>query len=279
MNVLKRVASVAWVAPFLLFGGVAFNACQTPVKNDTEISGFGITLKTSTDVNGDAVNTLEGTIPGGWCVKITYRGPDGGVTGSDVVDVPGSSQIPSGSTCQVLEFIECPDAHLAASGSARFRSNSIVTEIFGGPIVVDTVDGGLFKNAVYRFRVRNAASAWNEILPILIGGPGTPVPGNVEVISFTQIVPDTLGARMLVADTHPFTEFRLDLNGTFGYADLASSTNVLQYGAPNNWSVVETFLSAIDFLPFGQENVVTTTRQTQGEVGSHSLTGKVLYYP
>jgi hypothetical protein len=144
----------------------------------------------------------------------------------------------------------------------------------------DTVDGGLFKNAVYKFRVTNAgASAWDEILPILIGGPGTPVPSNVEVISFTQTLPETLGARMIVADTNAFTEFRLDWNGVYGYANLATGTNLVRYNAGNNWRVLETFISAIDILPFGQQNSGTTSRRTVGEIASDVVTGTVTYYP
>jgi hypothetical protein len=105
------------------------------------------------------------------------------------------------------------------------------------------------------------------------------VPGNVEVISFTQTIPETLGARMLVADTSVLTEFRLDWNNAWGYADLASGTNVLQYSVPNGWNVVETFINGVDILPFGQQNVGVTTRRTQGETNSATLTGKVQYYP
>jgi hypothetical protein len=101
----------------------------------------------------------------------------------------------------------------------------------------------------------------------------------VEVISFTQTIPDRLGARMIAADTAPFAEFRLDWNGTHGYADLASGTDVVQYAAPNGWSVVETFVSALDVLPFGQQNVATTTRRTVTENASSRITGKILYHP
>jgi len=64
----------------LIAGGLAFTACKTPVKNDTELSGFGFTLKTKTDVNGDKTNEITGSLPPGKCIKITYRGADGGVT-------------------------------------------------------------------------------------------------------------------------------------------------------------------------------------------------------
>jgi len=275
MNVWGRVALVAGMV--LVAGGLGFTACTAPVKNDTELSGFGLTLRTKTEANGAATNEITGTLPAGMCLKITYRGADGGVTGTDTPTVPGSSQIPPGSVSQSFEIVDCDTPphtppRLVLGGTPG-TSRALVTDIFGGPIVLDTVDGGPLKNAVYRFRVKNAGdSAWDEVLPILTGGPGTPVPPKVNVISFSQTIPETLGARLIAADTASFTEFRLDWNGTYGYADLASGTNVIQYDAPNGWNVVETFISAMDIFPFGQENVGTTTRKTAGEQASAAVT-------
>jgi hypothetical protein len=293
MNSWNKAACAAGIVLASLTTGLILTSCTTPVSNDTEISGFGITIKTKTETNGSSTNEVSGNLPPGKCLKITYRGADGAVTGTETVTVPGSSQIPAGSTSQSFETVDCPPpaqqvppqehAFSPQQGAPIVKVPkplNPITEIFGGPITIDTVDGGAYLNAVYRFKVRNAgATAWDEILPILLGGPGTPVPGNVEVISFTQTIPETLGARMLVADTSVLTEFRLDWNNAWGYADLASGTNVLQYSVPNGWNVVETFINGVDILPFGQQNVGVTTRRTQGETNSATLTGKVQYYP
>ncbi|MBK8180290.1 MAG: hypothetical protein IPK67_15650 [Planctomycetes bacterium] len=293
MNTWNKAACAAGIVLASLTTGLVLSSCSTPVKNETEVSAFGFTLKTKTETNGTSTNEVTGTMAPGKCLKITYRGADGGVTGTDTITVPGSSQIPAGSTSQSFEIVDCPPpAQQVPPQEHAFSPQqgapiakvpkplNPITEIFGGPITIDTVDGGPYLNAIYRFKVRNAgATAWDEILPILLGGPGTPVPSNVEVLSFTQTIPETLGARMVVADTSVLTEFRLDWNNSWGYADLASSTNVLQYSVPNGWNVVETFINGSDILPFGQQNVGETTRRTQGETASDTVIGKVLYYP
>jgi hypothetical protein len=295
MRSWQKIALAAGVVLAAVGAGALTVACKTPIRIDAEMSGFGVEVKTTLQIDGTARNDFLGQLPAGKCLKITYRGREGEVTGTDTVSVPGSSQIPAGSTTQSFEVVDCRPPEEGGSGEAPLQAMSPATRltalpgiepqptvvfVFGSPIVLDTVDGGIYRNAVYGFRVENAgSSAWDEILPVLVGGPGTPIPPGVEVISFTQTIPDRLGARMIAADTAPFAEFRLDWNGTHGYADLASGTNVVQYAAPNGWSVVETFVSALDVLPFGQQNVATTTRRTVTENASSRITGKILYHP
>lgn len=295
MRSWQKVACAAGVVLAAAGAGILTAACKTPIRVDAELSGFGIEVRTRVEADGTARNDIVGHLPAGKCLKITYRGPRGEVTGTDTLSIPGSSQIPSGSTTQSFEPVDCRPPEDDGHGQAPLQVPSLATRlagipglepqptgafVFGSPIVLDTVDGGIFGNAVYAFRVENAGSStWDEILPILVGGPGTPIPPGVEVISFTQTIPDTFGARMIAADTAPFAEFRLDWNGTHGYADLASRTNVVQYAAPNGWSVVEAFVSALDVLPFGHQNVATTRRRSVTENASSHITGKVLYHP
>ena len=88
---------------------------------------------------------------------------------------------------------------------------------------------------------------WNLLSPILLAGPGTPVPTNVEIVSFVRVEREKLGARIVAADLGHFTGFTLDWNGQFGYADLAAGHGVQSFAIGSGWEVCEAFIPLADF--------------------------------
>ena len=270
MRLWERLACSFTVALSLIGSGAMLSGCAgTSIISKISKDGVTIEVKNNPDGSGSGKITAPG-IPPGKCIKIAFLNARKEPIGAITTNVPGEFPIPAGTTDFTLETVDCPPAPGAGPVGATpgARSHQLVSqtvEISGAPLVFDEADGGMFKNAVYHFRVTSPnGSAWNDVLPLLLGGPGTPVPSNVEVLYFSQTIPDPLGARLRVADTQAFTKFRLDWNGTYGYADLASGTNVIQYGAGNNWSVVETFIPGHDINGLGQWNELIATSRTQG---------------
>lgn len=287
MNAWQKAACAAGIVVAGVTAGVAITACTTPVRSKLSLETAGFRLTSEVDINGTMTLHISGPLPPGKCLKLTGRSSNGEEKGAGVIHVPGSWTVPPGSTFVDIETVNCgrsqPTSSTKASDVAAQSpqlGTGDYTDIFGVPLVFDYADGGLLKNVAYHFRVRNAgSSAWDEIFPILVRGPGAPVPPEVEVLSFTQTLPTPFGARVLAADTDVFTEFRLDWNGRVGYADLAQGINTLQYAAPNHWNVVEAFIGALDIQPFGVENRAVTTRRTQLESQAESAAAAILYIP
>ena len=248
-------------------------ACTTPVSGEFKFKSGSISAEGSVTANGGNAN-LGGSLPPGKCLKIEYRGSHGELLGTVTTPVPGSSQIPPGTASESHSEVDCPeDIADLPSGPGGVRAGhpyqyGTWIDIWGSPLIPDLTDGGIYKNAVYHFRVLSSSGVdpFSRIEPILRGGPGTLVPSDVEVIEFTQFVPDSLGGRMLAADTEPIDQFRLDWNGQSGYADLASDTNVVAYETSNQWHVIESIVSMQDLhsLP-GQSNSGRTTRKTSSD--------------
>jgi hypothetical protein len=279
---MKRfhVPRLAMAALLAIVSSLIIWACTAPVRVTTSVTAFGTTLSCTVDSQGNATNAFTGALPPGQCLKIEYRDSDGELLKTDVVHVPGSSKIPAGAVSESFNTVQCPNddgnVHSTASGLGAHQvlPAPMWIDICGWPIVPDVNDGGVFKNAIYHFRVKAQAGVdpFSRIEPILRGGPGTPVPADVIVDSFTQMIPELFGARMIVADTASFEQFRLDWNGQQGYADLATGTNVLQYELPNQWRVIESIIDVQDIqaLP-GEINHGVTVRKTVSDAAPDTV--------
>lgn len=222
--------------------------------------GIGITVKHN-------VAKFTGSLPPGKCLKVDFLDANGNPTGSATVALPGQCVIPAHSASGNLSIVDCPSVGSGPSGVAQRRSgpSQDIVDLFGFPVVLDTNDGGRYSNAIYHFRVdvTTGGDAFSTIEPILLGGPGTPVPDNVDVVSFTQFVPDDAGGMLVrAADEAPFRTFRLDWNTHDAYADLATGTNVVVSHPGNGWEVVEATVGAADILGLGSANTGETTRAT-----------------
>ena len=103
----------------------------------------------------------------------------------------------------------------------------------------------------------SATDIYELVKPILINGPGTPVPTsptgiNIEIETFTRVVPNGLvsfsattptvksgGMRVFSMDvTDAFTLYDLDINGVH-LADSSILTTGRHYTAPPGWRIVE----------------------------------------
>jgi len=210
--------------------------------------------------------TFSGSLPPGKCLKVDFVNATGGSTGSATFALPGQCSVPEGTADAKFSIVDCPPSRGVVPGPlGRISPSQEVVEVFGFPIVFDANDGGRYSNAIYHFRVNvtGGSDAFQLIEPILLGGPGTPVPGNVEIVSFTQFLPNASGGMQVrAADTAPFRMFQLEWNKEPGYADLATQTNVVVSNPGNGWEVVEATVDAADIHGFGFVNRGETIRMT-----------------
>jgi hypothetical protein len=211
-------------------------------------------------------------LPPGKCLQITFRGPDGAVTGTATCGVPGTFQVPPGSTSGGSEVKDCDpqDGGSGAHGAllARAPISTHVRRISGWPLTFDESGATTYGNAFWEFLVTvdPGQDPWQVIEPILLGGPGTPVPPNVEVVYYSTMVGEAAGVRLKSADDAPFLEYRLDWNGQTGYADLAPGTNVQMSAASNGWNVAETLIPWADIdEDVGATNRAHSQRRVQGD--------------
>jgi hypothetical protein len=260
--------------------GAIIAACSSPSTTDFDVTWLGMHAKITINSAGHPELQVAGSLPQGKCLKVEYRGADGASLGTDTMHIPGSSQVPSGSVSQSFSIVDCPppSGSPSSGGAGAHTGRPVVADawvdISGFPVLPNLVDGGIYKNAMYHFRVKSmpGVDPFSQIEPILLGGPGTVVPPDVEVVSFTQFIPDALGGRLLVGDTDAFDEFRLDWNGQHGYADLATGTNAVQHTVGSQWHVVESVIPLQDFhVLVGETNHGLTHRKTIADAGPSDI--------
>lgn len=267
----------------VLAGSLSATSCES-----IKVKAGGVEVEI---VNGHAKAT--GNLPPGKCLKFNFEDKDGNPTGSTTTGVPSEIRVPPNTHHGSVEVVDCEQAAAMGSGwpvtptrvggppspggsnhsaplhaSAGRSLKPHTVDIYGFPVTINNTDGGLYKNAVYHVRVTAdvGVDPFSLVHPILIGGPGTQVPPNVKVISFTQVIPETQGARLITAATQPFELFELNWNGQQQYANLATATNAFQYSPGNGWHVVESFIpmSDINTSPLAV-NTGTATRKTAAD--------------
>lgn len=284
MNSVRRIGGLAVLALGAAATGMTVPTCGSGTETCSfEVSGYGMEVRTKP--NGSKELVLGRLLPPGYCVRVTLLDGNGKTLEATTVQPPAIVEFPLGTTGVQTEIVPCePLGGAAPSGPVATIGGAAITEpardVIGMPVELDWSGSSPFKNAAYHFRVRNAgSSALDEVLPILLGGPGTPVPTHVEVVYFCQTLPDGFGARLRWADTASFAEFRLDWNGTVGYAELASAHNLISYAAGNGWKVLEVAIPATDFLPIGESNQAMTTSRTMPEATARTALGRVRILP
>ena len=129
-------------------------------------------------------------------------------------------------------------------------------------LIPDYDGNSALKNVAFHADMRvpsesSATDIYELVKPILINGPGTPVPTsptgiNIEIETFTRVVPNGLvsfsattptvksgGMRVFSMDvTDAFTLYDLDINGVH-LADSSILTTGRHYTAPHGWRIVE----------------------------------------
>ncbi len=239
-------------------------------------------LEVTSDPNGNkTVNAKSPELPPGKCLKMTFVGADGNPTGSATTDVPGSARVPANTTDIKCEIVDCDQSQTSSvgwfggaprrdgtgspHGSSSPTKKRDVIDVFGCPIEPNLVDGGIYKNAAYHFRVSvdPGVDPFSIVEPILRDGPGSPVPPNVRVVSFSQAIPEPTGVWLITAATNAFEVYELSWNGLPYYGNLSTATNAVQVRLANGWHVVKSFISMNDAhtQPLGV-NTGTVTRKT-----------------
>jgi hypothetical protein len=208
-------------------------------------------------------------------MDVGFRDANGNPVGGTTTGVPsgGSVDVPAGATEVVVTTPATPPSggtggHMAeiGDGNGAFAAQQVgahqravpaqlrTYRIRVAPLVADEDGSARLANVSFDCNVLAPVAGWDAqqegwalISPILLAGPGTPVPSNVEIVSFVCAQREKLGMRIVAADVGHFTAFTLDWNGQFGYADLAAGHGVQSFATGNGWEVCEAFIPLADF--------------------------------
>ncbi len=243
-------------------------------KVDVAVAGQEGHAEFKRDSSGHKVKITNST---GESMDVSFRDADGKQVGSTTTGVPSGSSVdvPNGATEVVVSTPATPPPPSPSGGSggmAEIGGNSALAlqqvgvqqrvaaqqlatyRIRVAPLVADEDGSARLSNVSLDCNILAPASGWdahehgwNLVSPILLAGPGTPVPTNVEIVSFVRVQREKLGARIVAADVGHFTCFTLDWNGQFGYADLAAGHGVQSFATGNGWEVCEAFIPVADF--------------------------------
>ena len=235
------------------------------------------------DANGNPVGSTSHGVASGGSVDV----PAGAT--EVVVSTPATPPPPTGGTGgHMAEIDEC--GALAAQQTAahqRVAAQQLRTyRLRVAPLVVDEDGNDRFGGVSFDCNVLAPAigwdaqtDGWNLVSPILFAGPGTPVPTNVDVVSFVRVQREKLGARIVAADLGRFTNFQLDWNGVYAYADLASSHGVNAFSVGNGWGVCEAFIPLADFDLPTNLNGGTITMANTGDPQPQQVSTFVQFFP
>jgi len=232
-------------------------ACSTPVKVGVKVEGFGIKIEVGIDSTGNPVTTATGSAPPGKCLRVTYHAADGTNLGSNVISVPGSSPIPTGSATHTLELVDCPEPPSLTGptplpgGSHRVHALPTWREVYTFPITVSGGTSTFQRGVVCHARVRclPTQDPMQILQPILLAGPGVAVPATIDVLFLTEITPTMSGAQVRVAARSPILDMNFEWNDTPNFADLGSGTNAISSTLPNGWHAVDASIPGLAFRP------------------------------
>lgn len=233
------------------------------------------------DANGNPVGGTSHGVPSGGTVDV----PAGAT--EVVVSTPATPPPPTGGTGGMADLGEDGAFATQQIGAQRAVAQQLRTyRIRVAPLVVDEDGSDRFANVSFDCNVLAAASGWdaqtdgwNLVSPILFAGPGTPVPANVDIVSFVRVQREKLGARIVAADLGRFTNFQLDWNGVYGYADLAAGHGVNAFAVANGWGVAEAFIPLADFDLPTNLNGGTLTIANTGDPQPQQVSTFVQFFP
>lgn len=234
------------------------------------------------DANGNQVGTTSHGVASGESVDV----PAGAT--EVVVSTPAATPPPSGGTGGHMAEIG-GDFEFAAQQLSPQRAVAQPLQSYRirvAPLAPDEDGTAQFANVTFDCNVLAPVKGWdaqkdgwNLIAPILLAGPGTPIPASVEIVSFVRVQREKLGARIVAADFGHFTDFRLTWNGTYGYADLAAGHGVSKFAPGNGWEVCETFVPIADFAAPTDLNGGTLTMANTSDPQSQQVELFVQFFP
>lgn len=233
------------------------------------------------DANGNPVGSTSHGVASGGSVDV----PAGAT--EVVVSTPATPPPPSGGTGGMADLGEGGTFAAQQIGAQRAVAQQLRTyRIRVAPLAPDEDGTAQLANVTFDCNVLAPIKGWdaqrdgwNLIAPILLAGPGTPIPANVEIVSFVRVQREKLGARIVAADFGHFTDFRLTWNGTYGYADLAAGHGVSKFAPGNGWEVCETFVPIADFAAPTDLNGGTLTMANTSDPQSQQVELFVQFFP
>ncbi len=232
-------------------GALIVWACSAVPHVDAEISAgpFGAHVVLGPD--GQKTVQVEG--PVGTCIKLVYSGADGAEIRSEVLRLPEGSQVPPGTVRVNFDLVPCPEPPepqapgLGASPLGAGRAIALTTwhDVYSYPI---EFGAGSLSGAICHARVWCGASQDPSAIlrPVLLAGPGSAVPPNVQILLFADSIETPLGATMRVSARQPILEMNLNWNGDAGFADLATGVNAVSGVLANGWFTTEFFIAETD---------------------------------
>ena len=279
-------------------------AGESSFRVDVAVAGQEGHAEFRHDSSGHKVKITNGT---GEPMDVGFRDANGNPVGSTTTGVPsgGSVDVPAGATEVVVTTPATPPSggtggHMAEIGATdgAFASQQIGAQqrvaaqqlrtyrLRVAPLVVDENGSDRLANVTFDCNILAPVNGWDAqadgwklVSPILFAGPGTPVPINVDLLSFVRVQREKLGARIVAADLGHFTAFQLDWNGTFAYADLFAGHGVNSFALGNGWEVCEAFIPLADFGLPTSLNEGTITMANSGDAQPQQVSIGVEFFP
>ncbi len=232
-------------------------ACSTPTKVGVEAKWGDVSVGVTIDSAGNSVTTATGSLAPGKCLRVTYSDSTGNTLGSNVISVPGYSQVPAGAVRQEFEIVDCPEPPAltwpSTLPSISHRAHALPKwrEVFSMPLTVASPSGTLQRGVLCHARVfcLPTQDPIQLLQPILSAGAGIAVPATVDVLFMAEITGGTTDAQLRVAARSPILDMSFDWNGVQGFGNLASGTNAVPSSLPNGWHVVDATIPGQTFHP------------------------------
>ncbi len=208
----------------------------------------------------------------GRCFEVRFYDARGHQVGSgSVTNGSGSGALPPNATRWEAQQVPCPD-HFAGSYLADVT-------VVGGPIGFERGDRA--HNATYELVVLcdpGSGEASRVARGVIEAPLGEPIPGNVTVVFLAEAFEDLTSGRIVSLAQAPLVEFRVDLNDTVGYADLATGTNAVQAQiAPGVWSVTSRVAFG-DIKGFNRWNAVGIEQRCANQAAPTVVAEKLILY-
>lgn len=277
MNLNRKVLLAALVGTITVTGFGCRGTWDLDVSIDTPV-GEGALI-----IHHEGGKTRVDEVPGDATVDIEFLDENGdaidpgaqGVGEGESVQTPGNAKsvVISGASNHTGGCTGCTGVATPPWAAGDPPSPFVEMWIQVLPLVPDYSTGGSFGNAIFSADVRvpesyDAREIYEFIRPLLIQGPGYPVPHSdtefdISITSFTRLIPNASaladsqrkrpsGKRKATSkkagragftlysmdETLDFTSFDLSMNG-FQAGDNGVLATGQYYDAPNGWKVIE----------------------------------------
>lgn len=222
----------------LALGFMAAVSCGGGASHPDKIEIEGGVTGGSIKIEGTTPQTWSATAPNGQCWKVTFKNAAGEVIGTECGTGAGAGQVPAGTAHTSFDGINCEDC----GGDFEVEpwlEGSYPYEFLKGP-------NGFNVSTPYvatyiRAAALTYAGAQAKAAVVEQGGPGTELPGGVQVYSYVTVT--YVSGDVVVASSLPerFGQFTITVNGTV-VADKSTGTNVVVTGAGNGWATASSLL-------------------------------------